>query len=353
MVAISISSHLQFYIPHTSPNRLFVCCCHRCSFLVIRFRADSTLLDDKAVSRKICPGSNTNRRPPPTLELSKSIMAPSALPQKRAFGEASSALSNIHNLPAASSDSTKKRRLDDVPPSSRFRTFKNDGKGRIPSTQPKSAFESEVLERMSQDISDLKQNNSEKDQAWERPPLPATYNPATDSLCFQSIEAEEGFLHGGQATIKLFGVTENGNSVLLHVKDFKHYLYVQAPVSFGPNDCQNYRAFLETQLAMPTPAIHSVTLTMRENMYGFQGNTQNPYIKITVNDPKFLPKVRRLIETNHANWKGMWKSDGSIMTFDDIQYLLRFMVDCSVCHPLAPTTQLFKLTNARFLVCLG
>ncbi|KAK3499558.1 DNA polymerase family B-domain-containing protein [Neurospora hispaniola] len=257
-------------------------------------------------------------------------MAPSALPQKRAFGEASSARSNIHNLPAASSDSAKKRRLDDVPPSSRFRTFKNDGKGRIPSTQPKSAFESEVLERMSQDISDLKQNNSEKDQAWERPPLPATYNPATDSLCFQSIEAEEGFLHGGQATIKLFGVTENGNSVLLHVKDFKHYLYVQAPVSFGPDDCPKYRAFLETQLAMPTPAIHSVTLTMRENMYGFQGNTQNPYIKVTVNDPKFLPRVRRLIETNKANWKGMWKSDGSIMTFDDIQYLLRFMVDCSI-----------------------
>ncbi len=33
----------------------------------------------------------------------------------------------------------------------------------------------------------------------------------------------------------------------------------------------------------------------------------------------------------------MWKSsDGSIMTYDNIQYVLRFMVDCSVSSPLQP-----------------
>ncbi|KAK3945807.1 DNA polymerase delta catalytic subunit [Diplogelasinospora grovesii] len=262
------------------------------------------------------------------------MAAATTLPQKRVFGEASS---TRRNIPATPQLSSKKRRLDaQHPPSSspafRLNSSQNDGKGRLlPSSQPKSAFESEVLERMSQDISDLKRNNAEKDQAWERPPIPADFNPRTSPLIFQSIEAEEGTLSGGQVTVKLFGVTEKGNSVLLHVKDFKHYLYVPAPVSFTAEDCPKYRAYLETAIAMHQPVIHSVILTMRENIFGFHGNTQNPYIKISVTDPKFINKVRTTIERGDANWNRMWKSeDGTIMTFDNIQYVLRFMVDCSI-----------------------
>ncbi|AEO62895.1 caa6cf64-06a3-4efd-8d5c-cadb74274332 [Thermothielavioides terrestris] len=256
-------------------------------------------------------------------------MPTATLPQKRVFGEASSARRNIVATPVSS----KKRRLDEPPssPSVRFAGSQAGGRGKLASSQQKSTFESEVLERMSQDISGLKETNAEKDQVWDRPPVPRDFEPDKDALCFQAIEAEEGTLAGGQATVKLFGVTENGNSVLLHVKDFKHYLYVAAPVSFTPEDCPKFRAYLETQLAMHQPVIHSVVLTMRENIYGFQGNIQNPYLKITVNDPKFINRVRTTIERGDANWKGMWKSaDGTIMTYDNIQYLLRFMVDCSI-----------------------
>jgi DNA polymerase delta subunit 1 len=69
-------------------------------------------------------------------------------------------------------------------------------------------------------------------------------------------------------------------------------------------------------------------MVLRENLYGFQGNQQSPYLKITVTDPKFINKVRTTIESGNANWKGMWKGiDGTVMTFDSIQYVLRFMVD--------------------------
>jgi DNA polymerase delta subunit 1 len=257
-------------------------------------------------------------------------MPAATLPKKRVFGEASSARRNIVATPV----SAKKRRLDEPSssPAPRFTSSQNNGKGKLASSQPKSAFESEVLERMSQDISDLKQTNAEKDQVWDRPPVPRDYDPDTDSLSFQAIEAEEGTVAGGQTAVKLFGVTSHGNSVLLHVKDFKHYLYVAAPVSFTAEDCPKYRAYLETQVAMHQTAIDSVTMTMRENIYGFQGNIQNPYLKVTVTDPKFINKVRSTIEGGKANWKGMWKSaDGTVMTYDNIQYLLRFMVDCSVC----------------------
>ncbi|KAI9717254.1 MAG: DNA-directed DNA polymerase delta [Chrysothrix sp. TS-e1954] len=200
----------------------------------------------------------------------------------------------------------------------------------IGSSQPKSQFEEEVLEKLTQNINGLKQKNAERDQQWSRPSLD-DFNEKTDSLCFQQIEAEEGTLHGGKTTVKLFGTTETGHSVLLHVTDFLHYLYVAAPISFSPNDCNGFKASLETQLAQPQHAIQSVQVVMRENLFGFQGNQKSPYLKITVTDPKYINRLRTSIESGSANYKGMWSgAEGGIMTFDSIQYVLRFMIDCNI-----------------------
>jgi DNA polymerase delta subunit 1 len=254
-------------------------------------------------------------------------MASAVLSQKRVLGE-SHTRQNITTSPS----STKKRKVDAIPSSpvsARAPGSQKDRRSKMASSQPKSAFESEVLEKLSQDLSDRRRNNTEKDQAWDRPPV-VDFVPERDSLCFQSIEAEEGTLHGGRATVKLFGVNEAGNSVMMHVTDFKHYLYVPAPVNFQPQDCAVFKAYLETQVAQHQPTIHSVAFAMRENIYGFQGNQSKPYLKVTVTDPKFINKVRTTIQSGNANWKGMWRNDGEVQTFDNIQYLLRFMVDCKV-----------------------
>lgn len=85
----------------------------------------------------------------------------------------------------------------------------NGANGHVGSSQPKSQFEEEVLEKLTQDLNGLKDNNAEKDQHWARPALTG-FNEKTDSLCFQQIEAEEGTLHGGKTTVKLFGITGVG-----------------------------------------------------------------------------------------------------------------------------------------------
>ncbi|KAI0138389.1 DNA polymerase family B-domain-containing protein [Pestalotiopsis sp. NC0098] len=250
------------------------------------------------------------------------MSAAATLPKKRVLG----------GVRPPTSPGTKKRRLEPLTssPASRLNSSQPAAGNKFGSSQPKSAFESEVLEKLSQDISDRKQNNSEKDQSWERPPV-VDFDPKRDNLTFQQIEAEEGTLHGGKATVKLFGVTENGHSVMLHVTDFKHYLFVAAPVSFQNKDCEPFKAFLESQIAQHQPAIYSCNLVLRENIYGFQGNTKSPYIKVTVTDPKFINRVRSTIEKGDANWKGMWKgAEGDIMTFDNLQYVLRFMVDTKI-----------------------
>lgn len=133
-------------------------------------------------------------------------MAPSRLPQKRILGDTTNTRRNI----ASSPSSAKKRKLEQVEPASspaaRFKSSQNGPKGKLGSSQP-SHFESEVLEKMTQDMAGLRKNNSEKDQQWARPSLD-DFKEGKDNLIFQQIECEEGTLHGGNATVKLFGVTE-------------------------------------------------------------------------------------------------------------------------------------------------
>ncbi|KAI9733358.1 MAG: DNA-directed DNA polymerase delta [Cirrosporium novae-zelandiae] len=245
-------------------------------------------------------------------------------PQKRVLGNSTKTQRNI----VASPHAAKKRKLD-LPSAStvnRFPPSQHNVNGRLGSSQHKSQFE-EVLEKLTQDIHGSKQSNAERDQKWDRPSLNG-FDPEKDSLCFQQIDVEEGTLHGGRPTVKLFGVTEAGHSVLLHVTDFLHYLYVAAPLSFTKGDCEGYKVYLDAQLGAHQSTVHSVQMVLRENLYGFQGNQKSPYLKVMVNDPKDINKLRTMIESGGANYKGLWKGiDGGILTFDSIQYVLRFMID--------------------------
>ncbi|KAJ5479707.1 hypothetical protein N7530_005216 [Penicillium desertorum] len=244
-------------------------------------------------------------------------------PQKRVLGDAANTSNGILKSPSG----LKKRKLDNEP-SVQFTPSSQISRRKVGSSQPqKSQFEEEVLEKLTQDIGDLKENNSEKDQQWERPPL-GDFDPAQQNICFQQIDAEEATLMGKPA-IRLFGVTEAGQSVCLHVTGFEHYLYIAAPVSFTKADCDPYKHFLEQKLGQSFTAISSVQLTMRENIYGFQGNQKSYYIKITVTEPKMAARLRSALETGSGsmNYKGMWSGADGILTFDNIQYLLRFMID--------------------------
>lgn len=130
--------------------------------------------------------------------------------QKRVLGDAT----NNPRSPLNTSAAIKKRKLE-VEASVKANT--PNGLRKVPgSSQPqKSQFEEEVLEKLTQDINELKGSNSEKDQQWERPPL-GEFDPKEENICFQQIDAEEGTIMGGKTAIRLFGVTEV-RSLLLEI----------------------------------------------------------------------------------------------------------------------------------------
>lgn len=118
------------------------------------------------------------------------------------------------------------------------------------------------------------------------------------------------------------------------MEGFRHYLYIAAPVGFCPDDVKPYAKYLEQKFALHEPMIHSAQLMQKENLYGFQGNLKSWYIRITVTEPKHISRLRNGLEKNISmyNYRGLWPSadDGGIVTFDNIQYVLRFMIDTGV-----------------------
>jgi hypothetical protein len=130
---------------------------------------------------------------PRSLPLSTTKMV---TPAKRVLAETTNTRQNI---PSSQTPAAKKIRLNG-------HGRANGDENRSFSSQPKSQFE-EHLEKLSSSINGLKELNAERDQQWARPTL-HNFNPATDSLCFQQIDAEEGTVSGGKQTVRLFGVTE-------------------------------------------------------------------------------------------------------------------------------------------------
>jgi DNA polymerase delta subunit 1 len=80
--------------------------------------------------------------------------------------------------------------------------------------------------------------------------------PEFKSLIFQQIEVEDyqGFLPSfmpnpykinEQSIIRMFGVTQEGNSVMAHVYGFLPYIYVPAPMGFQSNHLTTYKNALQ------------------------------------------------------------------------------------------------------------
>ncbi len=73
----------------------------------------------------------------------------------------------------------------------------------------------------------------------------------THISAFQQIEIEEANDPRLGPTLRLFGVTQKGNSVLAHVWGFRPYFYVAAPSGFLNKDLDAFRETLNVSGGAP------------------------------------------------------------------------------------------------------
>ncbi|KAG8719881.1 DNA-directed DNA polymerase delta [Ceratobasidium sp. 394] len=158
---------------------------------------------------------------------------------------------------------------------------------------------------------------------WPRPEL-KKFDPETRNIVFQQIDIEE-FPDSSGTVIRLFGVTEEGHSVLAHVTDFLPYFYIATPRGFDSNETRSFLDHLNGQTQ--AGAVVRIEMVQRRSLWSYRLNARgadetSPFLKIILTDPRSLPKVR-------DNYQDLFP--GPVITYEsNIAYELRFMVDTKV-----------------------
>ncbi|XP_018024640.2 DNA polymerase delta catalytic subunit-like [Hyalella azteca] len=134
--------------------------------------------------------------------------------------------------------------------------------------------------------------------------------------------------------MRMFGVTDNGNSVCCHVHGFSPYFYVKCPPIFKEQHLAPFKTALDRALLddmrsnkeQITDAVLAVDLVSKESIYHFHNNKKVPFLKITVALPRLIAACKRLL------------GDGKVVVADigtppyeayesNVDFELRFMVD--------------------------
>ncbi|CAI5760416.1 unnamed protein product [Candida verbasci] len=189
-----------------------------------------------------------------------------------------------------------------------------------PDEEP-SKFEKELLD-MTQAINEL---GSEEDQNWARPKLPSNFDPDLMDISFQQLDAEE-FNDMDNTHARFFGITQEGYSVLCNVTGFIHYFYSPVPREFSRQD--NLNRFID-YLQTNYDGVLNVEIALKESIWGYNNNIKTPFFKIYVNNNRNITKLRSAFERGDINFENLFPTQPS-MIYDNINYLLRLMIDCKI-----------------------
>ncbi|ORY95678.1 DNA polymerase family B-domain-containing protein [Syncephalastrum racemosum] len=167
----------------------------------------------------------------------------------------------------------------------------------------------------------------------EAPPL----NPAKDKLVFQQIEADDYIDRAmNKPTVRLFGVTENGNTVLCHVHSFLPYFYFPAPAGLKETHLPILKSALSGHLtatggARTGDAVYQVELVNKQSLYGYNGDEKQRFVKVTLYDPRDIAKAARAVCEGEIGSGTLPVTIKASTVFEsNLAYLLRFMIDNKV-----------------------
>lgn len=179
-----------------------------------------------------------------------------------------------------------------------------------------SSFEKELVKMSNDNAQD------QEHQKWDRPPLPQGYD--TEDISFQQLDGEE-MVQNDDMMARFFGITDNGNSILCNVTGFVHYFYVAVPRGFSVDSSMT--AFTNYMMSAFT-GIKKIEVTNKESIWGYNGNKKIPYFKIYVNNSRNIMKVRSGFERGEVHFEELFPM--GTFTYDNINYLLRLMIDCKI-----------------------
>ncbi|XP_071696476.1 DNA polymerase delta catalytic subunit [Rutidosis leptorrhynchoides] len=170
---------------------------------------------------------------------------------------------------------------------------------------------------------------------WKRPVVPSGYQSHSINIVFQQLEIDSVVREGDNAaTISIYGVTNEGNSVCCHVHGFEPYFYISCPPGMGPDDISRFHQTLEGRMREASRSIKvpksiiRIELVQKKSIMYYQQLSSQPFLKIVVALPSMVATCRGILD------KGI-QIDGfgmkSFMTYEsNVLFVLRFMIDCNI-----------------------
>ncbi|KAJ2721882.1 DNA-directed DNA polymerase delta [Coemansia sp. Benny D115] len=190
--------------------------------------------------------------------------------------------------------------------------------------------ELEMLEHAEAPVSDPK-------TTWPRPEA-KVLDPKTMNLVFQQMEIDEQQVPGQNTVVaRMFGVTEQGNSVTCFVEGFYPYFYCPAPAGFDEENIPMVVAELNRlaqqngpsgNQALSMGAVVNIEMCMKEPLFGYHGNVKAPFFKIIVRNPKQVRPVSQIVKRGF-NVHGVGFYAGTFYE-SNLEYIIRFMVDTGI-----------------------
>ncbi|KAJ2584320.1 DNA-directed DNA polymerase delta [Coemansia sp. RSA 1836] len=164
-------------------------------------------------------------------------------------------------------------------------------------------------------------------------------DPQNTSLVFQQMEIDQEHNRSRNAVAsRLFGMTEDGHSVVCYVQGFFPYFYCPAPDGFKEEYVSQVVAELN-RLAQSTSgggsgggattdAVVGVEMCMKEPMFRYHDNKKAPFFKIIVRNPKLVQSVSQIVERGF-NVPGIGACNSKAFEAD-IDCTIRFMADTGI-----------------------
>ncbi|CAF4415977.1 unnamed protein product, partial [Rotaria magnacalcarata] len=189
---------------------------------------------------------------------------------------------------------------------------------------------------------------------WARPDIPSI-DPLKEKLVFQQIDLDtytdtdgtpnildksRPHARGHNTVIRLYGVTDEGHSIMAHLHGYIPYFYASLPSeTFTAADCerfkQNFHAALRSEMrgkdTIASDIVLSVELEHKSSIYGFQPDSKRQQVlKICVLLPRFIATSRRILEGGFS-WTGNKTQLDGYKTFEtNIDFEIRLMADLNM-----------------------
>ncbi|ODV58381.1 DNA-directed DNA polymerase delta POL3 [Ascoidea rubescens DSM 1968] len=157
----------------------------------------------------------------------------------------------------------------------------------------------------------------------ERPPL--SISPKDDDISFIQLDAEEADFNGSSC-VRFFGVTKKGNSIMCNVTGFLHYLYV--PISDNNFRKDHIQSLINHLHNSGFDDVQKIEIHLKESVWSYNDNQKTQFLKIVVSHAKTVAKLRGAFERGQIQFQNYFP--GTTMTYDNISYTLRMMVDSKI-----------------------